>query len=339
MLHVLPRGILAALMKLSAPGKLFLTGEYAVLWGAPATLAAVEPRLHATLTPRDDEAFELRVPGGTSRGVQSKSGIDWTGPVEPSKFVRRAVELARPERGFTLHISAGESGPKGQKLGLGTSASATAIAVAAALGDANPERVFPLAAQAHWEVQGQRGSNGDVAAACFGGVIRYQRWPVEQAERPKPIVDPLDATGFVLALVFSGRSAKTPSMVAAVEAALKPAERAALANESAELTRAFVDALREKRLSRAIEALNASGDWLAKLGTRAGVGVVTKQLAAIQEIGRAHGLAAKVSGAGGGDGALLAGFDARALMAALGELKRNGFEALPVRVSDGLRVS
>ena len=325
-------------MKLSAPGKLFLTGEYAVLWGAPATLAAVEPRLNATLDARADDQIELRIPGGTSRGVKSKSGIDWSGPVEPSRFARRAVELAKPERGFTLHISAGESGPKGQKLGLGTSASATAIAVAAALGDASPERVFPLAAQAHWEVQGKRGSNGDVAAACFGGLIRYERWPVEQPERPKPMVTSLDASGFVLALVFSGRSAKTPSMVAAVEAALKPDERIVLAKQSADITATFVGSLGQNP-ARAIEALNAAGDWLGELGKRAGVGVVTPTLAAIQKIGRAHGLAAKVSGAGGGDGALLAGFDARALKSALSELHRSGFQTLSIRVADGLRLS
>ncbi|MDQ3274735.1 MAG: phosphomevalonate kinase, partial [Actinomycetota bacterium] len=34
---------------LSAPGKLFLAGEYAVLWGGTARIAAVGPRTFASV--------------------------------------------------------------------------------------------------------------------------------------------------------------------------------------------------------------------------------------------------------------------------------------------------
>jgi phosphomevalonate kinase len=333
-------------MRLSAPGKLFLTGEYAVLWGAPAVLAAVAPRMTATVEPRADGTVELRVPGGTSRATRTAQGLRWTGPEAPARFARRALELAvaaNPDApGLTVRFEPGARGPRGQKLGLGSSASAAVIAAAAGLGGVpDADRVFAVAAQAHWEVQGQRGSNGDVAAAAHGGLIRYTRYPIERpaAQRPAaPDLAPLPDRALHLALAFSGRSAKTPSMVAAVEAALSAAERADFVRRSTELTEAFCAAQREGDAGASIAALNGAGDLLAELGQRAGVAVVTPKLTRIQEVGRAHGLAAKVSGAGGGDGALLCGFDRKALRAAMAELRRLGVQTLDVPLAPGVRV-
>ena len=46
---------------LSAPGKLFLTGEYAVLWGGVARVLAVGPRVHALVRPRTDSPAETEL--------------------------------------------------------------------------------------------------------------------------------------------------------------------------------------------------------------------------------------------------------------------------------------
>jgi phosphomevalonate kinase len=321
-------------MRLSAPGKVFLTGEYAVLWGAPAVLAAVEPRLVATLEPRDDGKVELRVPGGTSACVRHGDALRWTGPEAPSRFVRAVVEVAKPTRGFTLAIAKAASAPKGQKLGLGSSASAAVLAAAAVLGVDDRDAVFRVAARAHWEAQGQRGSNGDVAAACYGGLLRYVCQDLDAQQRPD--VAQLPPRALRLALVYSGRAVKTPSMVVAVEAALAPDARAAFARESSAVTEAFCAAVRDGRRAPALEALNAAGELLGQLGARAGVAIVTPTLRKIIAIARGHGLAAKVSGAGGGDGAVLAGFDARGLRAALTELRGVGLHALELPISGGV---
>lgn len=333
-------------MKIGAPGKLFLTGEYAVLWGAPAIVAAVAPRLSATLDLRPGEEMLLRVPGSTLRGRREGGVIHWSGPPAPARFAARALELAlqgRTTPSFALQFARNARGQRGQKLGLGSSSAAAAIAAAAGLRvaelPAGPDQVFPIAAQAHWEVQGNKGSNGDVAAACYGGLIRYRRYPLERpvAERPpRPEVDVLDAGALRLALVFSGRSAKTPSMVSAVEKALSEPERQTFVRSSSDCTRAFADALSSNDQRAARAALDAAGDLLGELGARAGVAVVTPELAEIQRLGRAHGLAAKVSGAGGGDGALFAGFDAAALREALRAARARGLTVLELSLSEGV---
>jgi len=335
-------------MLLSAPGKLFLTGEYAVLWGAPAALAAVRPRLSAVVEPRE-QGIALRVPGASVRAERTDGALHWTGTPAAAKFAMAALELALASRAdapnFAVRFAPSPRNSRGRKLGLGTSAAAAVIAAAAGLTAGreaprlDPDLVFPIAAQAHWQVQGRRGSNGDVAAACYGGLIRYERYPVEAAERPaRPAVEPLPDRGLRLALVFSGVSAKTPSMVAAVEAALSADERAEFVNRSSALTEAFCAALRDDRRESALAALNDAGDLLEQLGKRAGVSVVTPKLARIQALGRARGLAAKVSGAGGGDGAIFAGFDSRALKAALAEVRRAGFDTVEVALSSGVQI-
>jgi phosphomevalonate kinase len=260
-----------------------------------------------------------------------------------------ALELALQSRrdvpNLTLHFASSARNSRGQKLGLGGSSAAAVIAAAAGLlagkrgTRLDLHRVFRVAARAHWQMQGGRGSNGDVAAACYGGLIRYLRYPVELASPPpRPDVQSLPANGLHLALVFSGTSAKTPSMVAAVEAALSLEERADFVARSGAVTDWFCAAMRAGQDQAALSALNDAGTLLEELGERAKVAVVTPRLARIQKLGRARGLAAKVSGAGGGDGALFASFNRAELKSALAEVRRKGFETLEVALSAGVRV-
>ena len=53
---------------LSAPGKLFLSGEYAVLWGGVARIAAVGPRTAAFAKTRLDRDVALAVAEGKLSG-------------------------------------------------------------------------------------------------------------------------------------------------------------------------------------------------------------------------------------------------------------------------------
>ena len=47
----------------SAPGKIVLAGEYAVLWGAPAVCMAVDRRAMATVDHRADGLCHVTTPG------------------------------------------------------------------------------------------------------------------------------------------------------------------------------------------------------------------------------------------------------------------------------------
>ncbi|HZH03513.1 MAG TPA: phosphomevalonate kinase, partial [Myxococcaceae bacterium] len=79
---------------LSAPGKLFLSGEYAVLWGGTARVAAVGPRASAWIRRRADREVHLLVEEGRLRGFTTPLGVTWDRAVpDGHRFAALAVDL------------------------------------------------------------------------------------------------------------------------------------------------------------------------------------------------------------------------------------------------------
>jgi phosphomevalonate kinase len=146
----------------SAPGKIVLSGEYAVLSGAPAICVAVDRRAVATLGDSSDGECHLETPGF--------SGDEPYRVVDALCSERPACRIVLDTRAFAAN---------GAKLGLGSSAALT-VALAAAL--TGSEDVFVDALHAHRALQDGRGSGVDVAAAVCGGLIRYDM-TVAAAER------------------------------------------------------------------------------------------------------------------------------------------------------------
>src|ERR671931_2463260 len=70
---------------LSAPGKLFLSGEYAVLWGGTARVAAVSPRATALVRRRADRQIHLVLEEGRLVGDATPLGARWRGEI-PAAF-------------------------------------------------------------------------------------------------------------------------------------------------------------------------------------------------------------------------------------------------------------
>ena len=64
--------------RISAPGKVFLAGEYAVLEGYPALVAGIDRRIHAAVT-RGVAGLHL---------VHRPSGATWSPPVSCSTTTR-----------------------------------------------------------------------------------------------------------------------------------------------------------------------------------------------------------------------------------------------------------
>src|SRR5262249_31476637 len=129
------RGERVTTARASAPGKLFLTGEWAVLRGAPALVAAVDRRVSVTIEPGTDgvvveslaegRADRLNLgsaaaplPGGDAGAVR--------GAIRQRREPARALRVIVDSRAFLI----GE-----RKLGLGRSA-ATLVAASAALAPA-----------------------------------------------------------------------------------------------------------------------------------------------------------------------------------------------------------
>lgn len=161
-----------------APGKLFTTGAWAILEGAPAVVFAVN---------RYASADSSRVGDGARPEV--------------AEVARR---LGKP----APFIDTSQQETAGRKLGLGSSAAAAVATAAVLLGEdprnpSNRRRIFVEAWHAHRAVQ-PRGSGGDVAASTYGGVVLVQRKNEELEVEPSRLPRGLQLRVFAL-----DRSART----------------------------------------------------------------------------------------------------------------------------------
>lgn len=338
---------------LSAPGKLFLQGEYAVLWGGEARLVAVGPRGHALVRRREDREVHLILEEGRLTGHLTPLGVNF-GPDVPAGFgfaARAVSEVARAHGreslGFSLALGPSPRSPSGNKLGMGGSAR-TAVLAAEAARYVLEERLDPLkvALLAHAQVQGMKGSGADVAAIYAGGVVRYRRYDVEGLARgsAEGRLDvalarsaPVDVWRFpqpwvALAYVFAEQSASTPELIARVEATLDATRRERFVAESDDLGRQLELGLVQKDFRQVAEAVSGLQALLGSLGA-------PRSEAAEQIVGlaRAFGSAAKISGAGGGDGCVVFSPDGKSQAALLEALAARHLYAMPLQIQPGLR--
>ena len=128
-----------------------LVGEYAVVDGAPAVVAAVDSGVAVTVHPAAERSLDV---GDLS-----------------DAYARAALEAVAAPAGRYV-FSAWRPVATAEKAGLGGSASAVVAAMVAG-SDAAPVALFALAREVHHAVQGS-GSGIDVAAACYGGVLRFE---------------------------------------------------------------------------------------------------------------------------------------------------------------------
>ena len=194
----------------SAPGKLVLTGEYAVLDGAPAIVSSVTPRALATIS--SSEEFSVTATGflDERRHFTLRDGqLDWGDDASPLPLVDAVWQTAalRPfDEPVEIVIDTAAFAVNGDKLGLGSSA-ALAVALSAALTEwqgGSQEDVEALAAQAHQNFQGGKGSGLDIATSVAGGMIVFtlEDRVVESIPWPQ---------GLEAAVLWSGVSASTAS--------------------------------------------------------------------------------------------------------------------------------
>lgn len=266
-----------------APGKLVLSGAYAVLRGAPALVTAVNRS--ARVSSRQRSTFE-------------------------SAEVQRAIEALRvefPEQSFEAPFvdaselrTIGPSGGPSQKIGIGSSSAILAASLACLIHQARgasapPAELFQRALRAHKEAQGG-GSGVDVYAAVFGGTSAYR--VIEESPIGHGVELPTQTEVEVWSL---GQPASTSNMVQRVFAYETQSPRAfdrALGAQKVASEQA-VQAVTCGSLPTLVDALNAQGRALRELGTLTAVPIVPPT---IQDLGRFAPEAAWLpSGAGGGD--------------------------------------
>lgn len=262
-------------MKVFAPGKLVLTGAYAVLEGAPAIAVAV------------------------SRGAVADPSRS---AAAPTPEVRAALGDAAP------HVDASSMFAGDRKLGLGASAAILVASVAAQEAASGAdlasfavrERLFARARDAHAKAQAG-GSGVDVAASVHGGAIRYV---VGQPVRGVTLPETLGIHVFACA-----QSARTSELRAAVDRLGRSDARAhrACMDELVTIAKDGADAAESADARSFVRALRRTARALARLGSAAGVAIVPDGFDALEDLAAREDGAFAVSGAGGGDVAVLVG--------------------------------
>jgi phosphomevalonate kinase len=288
------------------PGKLFWLGEYAVLEGAPAIVAAVDRAAAVQSTDRADAAIRLQTSlSATTHVLRAADGARLPCANADAALAGAVLDaLANAGRLRTqgcdtvadstaLSVGAGE-----RKLGLGSSG-AVAAGLTLAWGTwghaPEPAAVAEVAVAAHRAFQGGRGSGADVVASVFGGLTRQAR-----GEVPQRIAIP---EGLQFVALDTGESAHTPSMVSGVRAACaaSPAEGRARMAELARLAAEGAAALAEADLDAWLAIVAAYADAEAAMGDWAKVPIVNTAVRDAMDAAAAAGWVSKPSGAGGGD--------------------------------------
>ncbi|MCG8556909.1 MAG: hypothetical protein MJD61_16740 [Proteobacteria bacterium] len=271
----------------SAPGKLMLSGEYVVLEGAEALVAAVERRVRATWEPDPAQQQPAQ-------------------PLTPEAAAARAYAERRlgplPEA-LSIDTSALYLG--GSKLGLGSSA-ASAVAAAGAvfarhglsLHDPEVRRQVLEAALAGHRSIAPLGSGADVVASTLGGVVRVRR--AEGRPRGEPVAWP---AGLEACVVWSGQPASTRILLERVTRAAEvaPAEHGRVMDRLGLAAATFSTAWRRGDHAALLDAVHAHAELLERLGRLADCSLMTPALRIIRTLAVQAGGAAKPSGAGGGD--------------------------------------
>lgn len=186
------------LYRAKAPGSLMLLGEYAVLHGKTAIVAAVDKFVLVSLAPRKDNIIYIRSSLGEL--VADRRQLQ---PLPPFEFILTALASKKIPTGCDVMIESDLP----SAIGLGSSAAVTV----ALLAGINAWLKTPLTKNNLWQeainvikaVQDQ-GSGADCAASIYGGIIAFRNYPfhiVSLKNRP-PIV-----------VIYSGKKLTTAQAI------------------------------------------------------------------------------------------------------------------------------
>ena len=309
----------------TAPGKQVLTGEYAVLAGAPALAAAIDRRVTCRVTPVNSGDWFFVSHGFEAHAAHRRDDLPDTGPAALARFALTSLDI--DPRTLPAHLNIEIDSQRfyrgREKMGFGSSA-ACAVALTAALAElagTTPTLERALATHRGW--QGGSGSGVDVATSYCGGVIRFQNGRAQTARLPADVRH---------MFVFTGVGVDTRMLVRRFDAwrgERLPPELVALVRSATAIADSDGDFL--DLLSDYIEALLA-------MDRAARIGIFSDQHLRAARLAKAFGVLYKPCGAGG-DMGMAVSCDSGALATYRKGIEREGFLVVPAEISrHGLQV-
>ena len=136
--------------------------------------------------------------------------------------------------------------------------------------------------------------------------------------------------------IFAGRSASTPELLARYRAfwADRPKQAAAAQHRLRSIAEAGCAAARGDDADAFMTAIDEYGRGLEDLGVAIGAEIVTAEHRQVQEHAKRHGVAYKVSGAGGGDLGIAFATDHHALDAFKSAVSSNRFRVVELCLAE-----
>jgi phosphomevalonate kinase len=314
----------------SAPGKLVLLGEYAVLEGAPALVLAVNRRAQVRIETRNGGLCDVHAPDlGISGAVMAvdAAGLHWqcdAAVAAKLSLVEHVWQGLRREglapsagEGFSLHLDTSgfftaNSEPRA-KLGLGSSAAltvalASALAAYAGHADVLADRLQWVRRLLHmhggW--QGGRGSGVDIGASVAGGLIRYQL--AGTAREPGYTSLPWPMAGVHCLFVWSGQSVSTNDFLQRLAQwrVQRAADYTAHMDELGRLSEAALQALDRRDPQSFIRLTKDYAAALQAFGHACGLEIYSPEQKKLAELASHAGVSYKPCGAGGDFGVVFA---------------------------------
>ena len=262
------------MITMSAPGKLMLFGEHAVVFGEPCIVTAVDQRLSVT--------------------AEKNSRISINAPqVKETKFVDRAVHAFFSKYSKNSRVRLTISSQFSHQVGFGSS-SAVTVATLRALSlffnvPMSDREIFDVAYHVTLDIQGV-GSGFDIAAATYGGSLYFKKGG--------STIDPLSLSGIPLVVGYTGVKADTPNLVR--EVAEKQKKYPEKVNKIFIAIGKLVEEARTRMQAgeweRVGKLMDFNQEYLRDLGVSS-----EKLEALIGAAKKAGAWGAKLSGAGGGD--------------------------------------
>jgi len=277
-----------------APTKIILSGEHSVVYGYPALVLAVEPKVRAEVRLMKDKVVRVKSQRlGTAELDLSSGAIQGDQRLTPMVEVLRHVLGAR---GFDSGLVAETFSDAPVAAGMGSSASAfvsVALATYQALG-AKPSKkeLFDAAMVGERSVHGKP-SGVDVEVAISGGIMRYSK-----GEGSSPISL---GSELPLLVINTGLERRTGDMVEKFRSSLESGgkEMQALLEAIGEVTFQLEGALLEGNLSLVGRLMTANHVLLSRFGVSAPM----LDLVVASSV-MCGALGAKLTGAGGGGSAI-----------------------------------
>ena len=303
-------------IEVSIPGKIVISGEYAVLDGASSIVSTLNQRANIGIH-KSDKNYNIFSTSALESifpfTIDEDSNIVWF-DADPGVFgllLEHAFNILKPQlkEKFCISVDSSEFFKTTKdgilyKLGIGSSA-AVSVGITKALSQYSdiqlpPEKVLTQANSIHQELQGNQGSGIDVVCSfvdqgiieCNKDSVKNHTWSV--LNWPNELY---------LKVLTTGQCASTKRLVANYQRAhnLYPKELKIIVDQFLKITQSLSIAWKSEDIDLIIDLLKNYDVHIKKLDKIGDIGIYTQVHTDIQNISSRHNVFYKPSGAGGGD--------------------------------------